>query len=235
MSLKAHKRTFWVKSVLIRKKGQKRTPYHPCNCLLISCALPQRDCHTSLPNRGERGIAWKHYNSQTRSTNLDGKMKRLGNAFSRLLILLGGHILFSVAIKLAAAAEPSGYDPAIPGELNPWDPEDGKNERERERELVLPEERVIQQEMERERENEYEALTTLGKTARRGSAQVSYFSRPRMSDGCHFCFSGFLIFMRNLLVVGRLNETPFVRLRGSLVTPQNRKAKSSKFAKKALL
>ena len=81
-------------------------------------------------------------------------MKRLGNAFSRLLILLGGHILFSVAIKLAAAAEPSGYDPAIPGELNPWDPEDGKNERERERELVLPEERVIQQEMERERERE---------------------------------------------------------------------------------
>ena len=39
-----------------------------------------------------------------------------------------GHILFSVAIKVAAAAEPPGYDPAIPGELNPWDPEDGKNE-----------------------------------------------------------------------------------------------------------
>ena len=65
-----------------------------------------------------------------------------GNAFSRLLILLRrrpcGHILFSVAIKLAAAAaaKPSGYDPAIPGELNPWDPEDGKNERERERERI---------------------------------------------------------------------------------------------------
>ena len=78
-----------------------------------------------------------------------------GNAFSRLLILLRrrpcGHILFSVAIKLAAAAKPSGYDPAIPGELNPWDPEDGKNERERERELVLQEERVIERER-RERE-----------------------------------------------------------------------------------
>ena len=66
------------------------------------------------------------------------KMKRwetLSAVRVRLLILLrrggGGHILFSVAIKLAAAAEPSGYDPAIPGELNPWDPEDGKNEGER--------------------------------------------------------------------------------------------------------
>ena len=89
------------------------------------------------------------------------KMKRwetLSAVRVRLLILLRrggghGHILFSVAIKLAAAAEPSGYDPAIPGELNPWDPEDGKNEREREREreLVLQEERVIERER-RERE-----------------------------------------------------------------------------------
>ena len=58
------------------------------------------------------------------------KMKRWEtlSAVVSLFFFGGGHILFSVAIKVAAAAEPSGYDPAIPGELNPWDPEDGKNE-----------------------------------------------------------------------------------------------------------
>ena len=58
------------------------------------------------------------------------KMKRWEtlSAVVSLFFFGGGHILFSVAIKVSAAAEPSGYDPAIPGELNPWDPEDGKNE-----------------------------------------------------------------------------------------------------------
>ena len=60
------------------------------------------------------------------------KMKRWEtlSAVVSLFFFGGGHILFSVAIKVAAAAEPPGYDPAIPGELNPWDPEDGKNETE---------------------------------------------------------------------------------------------------------